>query len=134
MCLPESSGNFHYMHEGIVILPVQEKVITTISIFGRDKTELLSISGLKVNCLELSQYWIDIVKGDVTHPRDGLQHTIIYTSMTLFPVMAVRSGDPRTHTLVLLEYLNVKVRMSSVVVRSNPVQNEMLVEPGELHL
>lgn len=65
MCLLELSGTFHYTDEGIVIFPIKEKLITTIIISGRDKTELLSIPGFAVNCSELVQYRIGTVKWEL---------------------------------------------------------------------
>lgn len=54
-----------------------------------------------------------------------------------FPVTAVKLGDHPPPMLILAEYLNVNMCngiKASVFVRSNPVQIEMLLEPGQLHL
>lgn len=46
MCLLELSGNFHYTHEGIVLSPIKEKIITTICVFGRGKMSYCLIQAL----------------------------------------------------------------------------------------
>lgn len=54
-----------------------------------------------------------------------------------FPVTAVRLGDHPPPMLILAEYLNVNMCngiKASAFVCSNPVQIEMLLEPGQFQL